>query len=216
VPGIIVTIAAFTLIDFDKPDYKLFDNFDFAASYSWRASGALEYVLEEGPRNDWFNDDSVLLSRGVGLSMIAFFVRMFTARQPIVDLKAFADRNFALGEPVLLHHGHRPLRLTLLLSALSRHGARLRRTDDRETMFVSGLAMFLTRGRGTADRQGRSARQDDGGIRILRDRNVVDDVPHRRLGFPRAVLASGLSRVGLMLAMIPINNISLGRCRRSG
>jgi len=31
VPGIIVTIAAFTLIDFDKARYKLFDdNFDFA------------------------------------------------------------------------------------------------------------------------------------------------------------------------------------------
>ena len=23
--------------------------------------GALEYVLEEGPRNDWFGDDTVLL-----------------------------------------------------------------------------------------------------------------------------------------------------------
>ena len=29
VPGILVTIAALTLIDFDQPDYSLFENFDF-------------------------------------------------------------------------------------------------------------------------------------------------------------------------------------------
>ena len=36
VPGIIVTTAAITLIDFDKPDYSLFGRFDWSASSSWR------------------------------------------------------------------------------------------------------------------------------------------------------------------------------------
>jgi DHA2 family multidrug resistance protein len=36
--------------------------------------GALEYVLEEGPRNDWFADDSILLFAWVSaLSAILFF-----------------------------------------------------------------------------------------------------------------------------------------------
>src|SRR5690242_13958252 len=73
VPGIAVTIAALTLIDFDKPDFKLLDQFDwwgliFMAGFL----GGMEYVLEEGPRNDWFGDDSVRLLAWVSaLSAIA-------------------------------------------------------------------------------------------------------------------------------------------------
>ncbi len=52
--------------------------------------GALEYVLEEGPRNDWFGDDTVLLFAWVSaISAVVFFARVLTARQPIVDLRAF-------------------------------------------------------------------------------------------------------------------------------
>jgi len=98
VPGIGVTVAALTLIDFDKPDYRLFDHFDWIGLLAMAGFlGALEYVLEEGPRNDWFADGSIVLLAWVSaLSAILFFWRAFTAQAPIVDLKAFADRNFAL------------------------------------------------------------------------------------------------------------------------
>src|SRR5437867_1127632 len=95
-PGIVVTIMAFALIDFDKPNFKLFENFDwwgliFMAGFL----GALEYVLEEGPRNDWFGDTTVLTCAWIaGLSGIAFFARVLMAREPIVHLGAFTDRNF--------------------------------------------------------------------------------------------------------------------------
>ena len=51
VPGIVVTIAAMTLIDFDEPNFKLFERFDwtgliFMALVFW----ARRYVLEDGPR----------------------------------------------------------------------------------------------------------------------------------------------------------------------
>ena len=64
VPGILVTIAALALIDFDKPDYSLFDNFDWVGLLAMAGFlGSLEYVLEEGPRNDWFGDNTVLTAR---------------------------------------------------------------------------------------------------------------------------------------------------------
>src|SRR6476661_2098415 len=99
VPGILVTIAALALIDFDKPDYSLFDNFDWVGLLAMAGFlGSLEYVLEEGPRNDWFGDNTVLTLAWVsGLSAVVFFARVLTAKQPIVDLHAFADRNFAIG-----------------------------------------------------------------------------------------------------------------------
>src|SRR6266852_4846082 len=61
VPGLAVTAAALILIDFDEPDWSLFRNFDWTGLLSMAGFlGALEYVLEEGPRNDWFGDDTVL------------------------------------------------------------------------------------------------------------------------------------------------------------
>src|SRR6478609_4008668 len=55
IPGIAVTLAVLALVDFDKPDFKLLEQFDwwgliFMAGFL----GGIEYVLEEGPRNDWF------------------------------------------------------------------------------------------------------------------------------------------------------------------
>src|SRR5438034_4853846 len=58
VPGIGVAAAAFFMIDFDKPDYKLLDNFDWVGLLSMAGFlGALEYLLEEGPRKDRLGDD---------------------------------------------------------------------------------------------------------------------------------------------------------------
>src|SRR5712675_3012579 len=99
VPGVIITIGVLALVDFDEPNLALLDRFDwwgliFMAGFL----GALEYVLEEGPLYEWLQDTSVAVCAAVGaVSAIAFFARALMAREPIVDLGAFANRNFALG-----------------------------------------------------------------------------------------------------------------------
>src|SRR5438270_2198401 len=48
VPGIAVTLVPFALIDFDRPDFKLFEHFDWSGLVFMAGFlGALEYVLEE-------------------------------------------------------------------------------------------------------------------------------------------------------------------------
>lgn len=60
--------------------------------------GALEYVLEEGNSNDWFNDSSIAIAAvASGVAAIVFFYRAFTVDFPVVDLKAFSNRNFSFG-----------------------------------------------------------------------------------------------------------------------
>src|SRR5262249_59364034 len=57
-----------------------------------------EYVHEEGPRADWFDDETIrvaVLVSFVGAAL--FFWRVLTYHQPIVDLRAFLNRNFAFG-----------------------------------------------------------------------------------------------------------------------
>ena len=57
--------------------------------------GTLEYVLEEGPHYEWLQDTSILVCAAIcAVSAIAFFWRVLTAREPIVDLLTFNDRNF--------------------------------------------------------------------------------------------------------------------------
>ncbi len=54
-PGIIVTVMAFTLIDFDRPNLALIRDFDWFGLIGLALFLCnLEYVLEEGPAKDWF------------------------------------------------------------------------------------------------------------------------------------------------------------------
>ena len=158
--------------------------------------GALEYVLEEGPRNDWFGDDTVLLMAWVsGISAIVFFVRVLTAKYPIVDLRAFRDRNFGLGSLFSFVLGIGLYGLTYLYPV---YLAQIRGYDALmigETMFVSGVFMFLT-----APIAGRLMTKVDprfmliGGLPVVRRRHLVDDLPDQGLGLLGAVLAAGLPR----------------------
>src|ERR1700742_1219034 len=98
-PGILITAGVLWLVDFDQPNFKLLDRFDwFGLIFMAGFLGALEYVLEEGPQYEWLQDTSVAICAAVCLvSAIAFFYRVLTADEPIVDITAFANRNFAVG-----------------------------------------------------------------------------------------------------------------------
>ncbi len=213
VPGILVTIAAIALIDFDKPDRSLLRNFDWIGLASMIGFlGALEYVLEEGPRNDWFGDETVLLLTWIsGLSAIAFFVRVLTAPNPIVDIRAFSDRNFGLGSAFSFVMGIGLYGLTYLypvyLGAIRGYDALM----IGETVFVSGLVMFLT-----APIAGRLVAKVDPRYMLIAGFGMfaigtywmtylTGDWDFWELFWPQVFRGAGL-----MTAMIPINNIALG------
>jgi DHA2 family multidrug resistance protein len=99
VPGFVVMISVWTLVHFDEPDWSLLKGFDFIGLMLMAVFlGSLEYVVEEGPRNDWFEDQTIAAFAVVaGIGALLFFWRMFTYDRPIVWLRAFHDRNFAIG-----------------------------------------------------------------------------------------------------------------------
>src|SRR6202046_148087 len=146
IPGIVVSVATFLLIDFDRPDFTLLKNFDWTGLISMAGFlGALEYVLEEGPRYEWLDDDTIFAVAIVSaVSAVVFFARVLTARAPIVDLRAFANRNFAVGSLFSFVLGIGLYGLTYLYPV---YLAQVRGYDALmigETMFVSGLVMFVT------------------------------------------------------------------------
>lgn len=99
IPGIFVCITVFLYVDFDKPNYKLLQNFDLIGILLMATTlGALQYVLEEGNKKDWLDDGFILgLTISVCIGFILLLIRELTFINPIVDLGAFQNRNFTFG-----------------------------------------------------------------------------------------------------------------------
>ncbi|TCV92903.1 DHA2 family multidrug resistance protein [Luteibacter rhizovicinus] len=98
-PGIVIVSTIPILGRVDEPDPGLMKHFDFISLILLAMSlGGLEYVLEEGYRWNWMDDETI---RGVawiaGISGIAFIVRTLRSVHPLVDLKALRNPTFALG-----------------------------------------------------------------------------------------------------------------------
>jgi DHA2 family multidrug resistance protein len=213
VPGIAVTVAAVALIDFDKPDYSLFDHFDWWGLIAMAGFlGALEYVLEEGPRNYWLEDETIAYAAlGSAFSAAVFFYRAFAARVPIVDLRAFANRNFAIGSMFSFVLGIGLYGLTYLYPIYLAQVRGYNSLMIGETMFVSGLAMFAT-----APIVGRLVTKYDPRFVLMAGfmlfalgtfqmHYVTKDWDFWELFWPQI-----LRGVGLMCAMVPVTNTALG------
>jgi DHA2 family multidrug resistance protein len=99
VPGIAVTILVPILVRIDKPELALLRGADYLGIVLLALFlGCLEYVLEEGPRWDWFGDDTITACAWVsGIAGAGFILRSLTFARPVVDLRALAIRNFSLG-----------------------------------------------------------------------------------------------------------------------
>ncbi|PMS35483.1 DHA2 family multidrug resistance protein [Trinickia symbiotica] len=98
-PGIAVTLFVPRFVDFDRPDLTLAKRGDYwGIALMSGFLGCLEYVLEEGPRKNWLGDDLIVACVWIAaICGFLFIVRALTAKEPIVDLRALALRNFGIG-----------------------------------------------------------------------------------------------------------------------
>lgn len=98
-PGTFVAIVVPMLVRIDRPDRTLLKGADYLGMVLMALFlGCLEYTLEEGARWDWMEDPSIRIAAWTsGLCGVAFIWRSLKFHNPIVDLRALKDRNFALG-----------------------------------------------------------------------------------------------------------------------
>ena len=99
VPGIAITALVPMLVKIDEPDLSLLKEADYPGiALMAIALGTLEYVLEEGARWNWL-DDQTIRSCAVIAAVAGglFIIRSLTFSRPVVDLRAFGNRNFAVG-----------------------------------------------------------------------------------------------------------------------
>lgn len=98
-PGLLITLLVPLLVDIDKPDLSLLKRADYAGIALMAIGlGSLEYVLEEGARWNWFDDHEIRTVALVAtVAGTLFVIRSLTFANPVVDLRALGNRNFALG-----------------------------------------------------------------------------------------------------------------------
>jgi len=211
--GILITIGAWLLIDFDKPDRSLLKKFDWWGLLAMAMFlGGLEYVLEEGPNNDWLNDTAVFYCAiAATFGGLLFFWRAFTAEFPIVDLRAFSNTNFAFGSIFSFVLGIGLYGLTYVYPL---YLGRIRGDDSMmigETLFISGLVMFFT-----APIAGILSNKMDLRVMMMigffafaigtwQATQITADWTFGELLWPQVFRG-----FGLMLCMVPINNLALG------
>src|SRR6267142_5159823 len=213
VPGIGITIGVLALVDFDEPNFALLDRFDWWGLITMAGFlGTLEYVLEEGPQYEWLQDTSVATCAAVCVvSAVAFFYRVLTAEEPIVDIRTFTNRNFAVGCLLSFCVGIGLYGLTYIYP---RYLAEVRGYSALmigETMFVSGVAMFLT-----APIVGRLMAKYDMryliaiGLVLFALGSYQMTWITKEYDFYELLIPQILRGMGMMLAMVPTNTIALG------
>jgi DHA2 family multidrug resistance protein len=99
VPGLLVTLGVALLVDIDHPDLTLLKGADYLGMVLMAIFlGMLEYVLEEGARWNWLDDDTIRYCALISLvTGILFIIRSLMYQHPVVDLRALSNRNFLLG-----------------------------------------------------------------------------------------------------------------------
>jgi DHA2 family multidrug resistance protein len=211
--GAVVAFSVWTFLDVDKPNFALARSFDgFGLLLMAAFLGSVEYVMEEGNRNDWFADPLV---RNLGIVAVVaggmFFYRMLTRPEPLVDLKAFRNPNFAFGCMFSFIMG---IGLYGSVYAIPLFLGKVRGYDSLqigETMFVTGLTMFLS-----APICGRLARMVDMrwmlafglfvyGVSVLWMAGLTNQSAFWELLGPQS-LRGGAT----MFVMLPVNNLALG------
>jgi DHA2 family multidrug resistance protein len=214
VPGLLGAAVVWVTIDIDKPDFSLLRDFDVIGLVLMATFlGCLEYALEEGPRWDWLDDstirNTVIIS---AIASVFFFWRVLTYRQPIVDLRAYTNRNFALGcfytfvigvgmygttylLPLFLAQvrGYSSLQIGttvvvsgLFMMALSPFSAQIARRLDLRLMLGIGLALFAV-------------------SMYLMARSLTNETGFWELFVPQA-----LRGIALMFCYLPANMLALG------
>ncbi len=213
-PGIAVTTVSWFLIDFDKPNFKLLREFDWPGFLTMAGFlGALEYILEEGPTDNWFDSDAIAAGTAVSaISAVLFFWRVLTAKSPVVDLSAFKDRNFWTGSLFSFVLGVGLYGLTYLYPVYLARVRGYSALQIGETMFITGLCMFfmapvsgILMRRGADPRVMMALGFSGFAVGTYQASLLTKDWDFNELLIPQI-----LRGVSLMLIMIPVTNTALG------
>jgi DHA2 family multidrug resistance protein len=145
-PGIGVTLASLALVRVDKPNFGMLKRIDYSHLAAMAVFlGGLEYVLEEGPRQQWFEDPKIAI--GAWLSLVAFGLfleRSFNSGAPVVRLTPFRRPTFVFACVFNLVIGFGIYSSTYLLPVFLGRVRGFNSLEIGATVFVTGGAQLAS------------------------------------------------------------------------
>ncbi len=145
VPGLVITLTIPFFEAIDEPDLSLLRRFDFIGLVLLAVSlASLEYVLEEGYRWNWLDDETIRNLTWTAIITGGLFIwRTLVHPSPIVDLRALKNRTFAVASLFIFITGFGLFGgvfvLPLFLARVAGYDAR----QIGEAVFVAGLSQVL-------------------------------------------------------------------------
>ncbi|MFY8141859.1 MAG: DHA2 family efflux MFS transporter permease subunit [Caulobacter sp.] len=211
-PGLLSLALVWRYGNFDKGDKSLASRFDwFGLAMMAIFLITLQYVVEEGGKDNWFEDGLILWLSVLSASTCAIFVwRQLTYFRPIVQLRAFSDRNFALGIMMSTVSGAALYGGTFLMPLYLGRVREFSASEVGTTMLVSGLAMFIT-----GPLAGRWVRQIDARIPMFCGFCMIawgmwlGHAINDEWGFWEFAWLQAFRGVGVMIAMIATTQLTM-------
>lgn len=213
IPGLIVAGLVFLFVHVDRPRLEMLKGFDLAGIVLVAAFlGSLQYILEEGPGDDWFDEPKiVVMTLLCAMAGMAFLWRELTTPHPVVDIKAFHDRNFAVG---CLYSFIIGIGLYGSVYVIPLYLGRIRGYSALEigiTMMVTGLFQFLS-----APLAGALAKKLD--LRVMLGLGLslfgtglwLNHYLTSQWGYWEMFLPQAVRGLALMFCFVPINAVALG------
>lgn len=212
-PGVLVCLATWQFVRVDEPEWDLLDKIDFIGIvYIVIFLGSLQFVLEEGVREQWFESrEIVFFSLVAALSCALMFHRELTIEHPIIDLWAFRNRNFAVGCTFSFILGMGMFTLMFLMPVYLASVKGLNSLQIGQYIMVTGLFQLLS-----AFVAGPLAKRIDSRLMLAlgltgfafgswMNGNLTQESGYWEFFWPQAI--RGFS---LMYCFLPINSLALG------
>lgn len=213
VPGALVTLLAIRLIKVDRPKLAMLKTIDYSHLAAMAVVlGGLEYVLEEGPRRQWFEDTGIAVVAWVALVAFALFIeRSFRSGGPVVRLSPFRKPTFAFACLFNLVIGFGLYSSTYLIPVFL---GRVRGYDSLEigtTVFVTGVAQILS----TVIAARLSTRMDprivvSAGLTLFAAALWLTSHMTSEWGFAALLAPQALRGFAIMLCIVPSVTLALG------
>ncbi|QXP84405.1 DHA2 family efflux MFS transporter permease subunit [Methylococcus sp. Mc7] len=212
-PGILVCLSTWFLVEVDRPEWALLKRVDFPGIlYICVFLGSLQFVLEEGIRKEWFDSREIVFFSAVAvIAGGAMFYRELRIEEPIVDLWAFRNTNFAVGCLFSFIIGIGLYTLIALTPIYLSTVKGLNSLQIGQYLMVTGMFQFAS-----AFVAGPLAKRMDSrlmlatgmflfGLGTWQNGNLSHDSGYWEFFWPQA-----LRGFALMFAFLPINSLALG------
>ncbi|RYE06362.1 MAG: DHA2 family efflux MFS transporter permease subunit [Rickettsiaceae bacterium] len=146
IPGIFVCFVVYMYGHFDSPNLNLLQNFDRVGVILMVIMlSSLQYVLEEGNKKGWLDDTLIIfLVILIILSFVGLLIWELVFINPVLDLRAFNNRNFTFGCIYSFIIGMGMYGAVYLLPLFLFSIAGFNTVQIGMTMMVTGIAQFIS------------------------------------------------------------------------